>query len=160
MATRLGLGLPEHKARTTPHRRLPAVADGRLAPPPRERLTRFHGDSAARLPTDPGLTHHASPLVHYLLLSTRHPDGRGKAEYLSRLGYSQDTAPELDPDLREQILSLDAQPGRPSPYGQKYEILGPLTGPNGKNAWVRTIWIVLTGETAPRLVTLIPAEKP
>ncbi len=59
----------------------------------------------------------------------------------------------------EQILSLDAQPGRPSPYGQKYEILGPLTGPNGKNAWVRTIWIVLTGETAPRLVTLIPAGE-
>ena len=93
-------------------------------------------------------------------MSTTHPDGRGKAEYLGRLGYSQDTAGELDPDLREQILSLDAQPGRPSPYGQKYEILGPLTGPNGKNAWVRTIWIVLTGETAPRLVTLIPAEKP
>ena len=59
----------------------------------------------------------------------------------------------------EQILSLDAQPGRPSPYGQKYEILGPLTGPNGKNAWVRTIWIVLTGEAAPRLVTLIPAGE-
>ena len=94
------------------------------------------------------------------LLSTAHSDGRGKAEYLGRLGYSQDTAGQLDADLREQILSLDAQPGRPSPYGQKYEILGPLTGPNGKNAWVRTIWIVLTGETAPRLVTLIPAEKP
>jgi hypothetical protein len=94
------------------------------------------------------------------LLSTKHPDGRGKAEYLGRLGYSQDTAAELDADLREQILSLDAQPSRPSPYGQKYEILGPLTGPNGKNAWVRTIWIVLTSETAPRLVTLIPAEKP
>jgi len=94
------------------------------------------------------------------LLSVAHPDGRGKAEYLGRLGYSQDTAGQLDADLREQILSLDAQPGRPSPYGQKYEILGPLTGPNGKNAWVRTIWIVLTGETAPRLVTLIPAEKP
>ena len=45
-------------------------------------------------------------------------------------------------------------------YGQKYEILGTLTGPNGNTAWVRTIWIILTGETAPRLVTLIPAEKP
>lgn len=52
------------------------------------------------------------------------------------------------------------QPRRVSPYGQKYEILGPLTGPNGNTAWVRTIWIVLTGETVPRLVTLIPAEKP
>lgn len=94
------------------------------------------------------------------LLSVAHPDGRGKAEYLSRLGYSQYTAGRLEADLREQILSLDAQLGRPSPYGQKYEILGPLTGPNGENAWIRTIWIVLTGETAARLVTLIPAEKP
>jgi hypothetical protein len=89
-----------------------------------------------------------------------HPDGRTKAEYLGRLGHSQEASGRLDVDLREQILSLEAQPGRPSPYGQKYEILGPLTGPNGKNAWVRAIWIVLTGETAPRLVTLIPAEKP
>jgi filamentous hemagglutinin len=94
------------------------------------------------------------------LLSAGHPDGRGKAEYLGRLGYSQDASGQLDADLREQILSLEAQQGRPSPYGQKYEILGPLTGPNGNTAWVRTIWIILKGETAPRLVTLIPAEKP
>ena len=94
------------------------------------------------------------------LLSTIHPDGRGKAQYLGRLGYSQDAFGRLDADLREQVLSLEAQPGRASRYGEKYEILGSLTGPNGNTAWVRTIWIVLTGETAPRLVTLIPAEKP
>ena len=94
------------------------------------------------------------------LLSLGHPDGRGKAEYLRALGYSQDAYSRLETDLREQILTLDAEPGRPSPYGQKYEILGPLTGPKGTTAWVRTIWIVPTGETAPRLVTLIPAEKP
>ena len=93
------------------------------------------------------------------VLSPAHPEGRGKAEYLGRLGYSQDAFEQLEADLREQILSREAQPGRASRYGQKYEILGPLTGPNG-TAWVRTIWIVLTGETAPRLVTLIPAEKP
>ena len=44
-------------------------------------------------------------------------------------------------------------------YGQKYEILGPLTGPNGTLAWVRTIWIIPTDHSAPRLVTLIPVEK-
>lgn len=57
-------------------------------------------------------------------------------------------------------MSLDVEPGRRSSYGRKYEILGLLTGPNGSTAWVRTIWIVRVGETAPRLVTLIPAEKP
>jgi hypothetical protein len=94
------------------------------------------------------------------LLSVGHPDGRGKAEYLGRLGYSQDAFEQLDADLRLQILSRGAQPGRASRYGQKYEILGSLTGPNGNTAWVRTIWIIITGETAPRLVTLISAEKP
>jgi hypothetical protein len=94
------------------------------------------------------------------LLSPTHPDGRAKAEYLGKLGYSQDTVLQLEADLREQVLSRDAQPGRASLYGQKYEILAPLTGPNGNTAWVRTIWIVLVGETAPRLVTLIPTEKP
>jgi len=93
------------------------------------------------------------------LLSLRHPDGRGKAEYLGGLGYSQDAPEQLEADLRAHLLAIDAQPGRASRYGQKYEILGLLTGPNGNTAWVRTIWIVLTGETAPRLVTLIPAEK-
>jgi hypothetical protein len=76
------------------------------------------------------------------------------------LGYSQSAFGRLELDLREQILSLEAQPGRSSPYGQKYEILGPLTGPNGSSAWIRTIWIIRTGESVPRLVTLIPAEKP
>lgn len=94
------------------------------------------------------------------LLSSKHPDGRAKAEYLDRLGYSQDTFLQLEADLREQVLSRNAQPVRASLYGQNYEILGPLTGPNGSTGWVRTIWIILTGETAPRLVTLIPAEKP
>jgi hypothetical protein len=94
------------------------------------------------------------------LLSPTHPDGRAKAEYLGRLGYSQDTFLQLEADLRDQVLCRDAQPGRASLYGQKYEILGPLAGPNGSTGWVRTIWIILTAETAPRLVTLIPAEKP
>jgi hypothetical protein len=94
------------------------------------------------------------------LLSPTHPDGRAKAEYLGRLGYSQDTFLQLEADLREQVRCRDAQPVRATLYGQKYEILGPLMGPNGSTGWVRTIGIILTGEAAPRLVTLIPVEKP
>ncbi len=73
------------------------------------------------------------------LLSPTHPDGRAKAEYLGRLGYSQDMFLQLEVDVREQVLCRDAQQGRASLYGQKYEILGPLTGPNGSTGWVRTI---------------------
>ncbi len=94
------------------------------------------------------------------ILSPTHPDGRAKAAYLARLGYTQADWRRLEADLRAQILTRDAEPVRASAYGQKYEILGPLTGPNGTAAGVRTIWIILASETVPRLVTLIPEEKP
>lgn len=93
------------------------------------------------------------------ILSPTHPDGRAKAAYLARLGYVQSEWRRLEEDVRQQILSRDAEQAKPSAYGQKYEILGPLTGPNGTAAWIRSIWIVLKGEEIPRLVTLIPVEK-
>ena len=93
------------------------------------------------------------------VLSPTHPDGRAKAAYLALLGYTQADWGRLDADLREQILTRDAQPAKPSAYGQKYEILGPLTGPNGSTAWVRTIWMILRDGTVPRLVTIVPLEK-
>jgi hypothetical protein len=93
-------------------------------------------------------------------MSPIHPDGRAKAQYLARLGYSADDGPRLEADLRNQHLSREAKPGKPSPYGHKYEILGPLSGPNGRTAWTRTVWIIRTGENKPRLVTLVPEEKP
>jgi hypothetical protein len=93
------------------------------------------------------------------VLSSAHPEGRFKAAYFLHLGYSQADWEQLDADLREQHLSREAEPGTPSPYGEKYEILAPLTGPNGVTAWVRSVWIVLSGENAARLVTLIPEER-
>lgn len=79
---------------------------------------------------------------------------------MSGLGYSPESWPQLERDLRDQHLVLEARPGRVTPWGRKYEILGPLRGPNGETAWIRTVWIVLEGETVVRFITLIPAEKP
>jgi hypothetical protein len=94
------------------------------------------------------------------LLSEQHPDGRSKARYLAGLGYRRVEWPRLVRDLREQILPLEARPVRNSPWGTKYEILGVLRGPNGRTAWIRSIWIVLRNETRPRLVTLTPWSEP
>lgn len=93
------------------------------------------------------------------LLSFDHPDGQGKARYLARLGYTRERWEQLARDLRQQILPLEARPTRRSPWGMKYEILGVLRGPNGRAAAIRSIWIVLHGDTRPRLVTLIPQEE-
>jgi len=94
------------------------------------------------------------------ILNPDNPDGRAKAAFLTRLGYSREEWVRLELDLRQQHLLEDAAPGQASPYGVKYEILGRLKGPSGREAWVRTIWIVLSGQTQPRLVTLVPGEKP
>jgi len=94
------------------------------------------------------------------VLAADHPEGGGKAKYLGLLGYSRSDWQMLEADLRTQHLSLEATVGKPSAYGQKYEILGPLRGPNGATGWIRTVWIVPTGDERPKFVTLIPEQEP
>jgi hypothetical protein len=92
------------------------------------------------------------------VLSAAHPDGSAKAVYLAGLGYTRAEWWRLERDVRDQILTRDAVELGDSVYGTKYEILGPLTGPNGSSGWVRTIWILPWGQANPRLVTLVPME--
>ena len=66
----------------------------------------------------------------------------------------------LDLDLREQHLSQEAIPGQKSHYGEKYEILAPLVGPNGKMRWLRSVWMIRKGESIARFITLIPEKRP
>jgi len=73
------------------------------------------------------------------LLSEEHPDGRSKARYPARLGYSREEWGRLERDLREQVLPLEARLVGESPWGSKYEILGGLRGRSGRAAWIRSI---------------------
>lgn len=101
----------------------------------------------------------ASEKLRDYLLSPTHPVGRFKAPFFNALGYSQDRWEKLEEDLRLQHLSLDALPGQRNEYGQKYEIHGPMTGPNGKSANLVSVWIILNGATRPRFITAYPGEQ-
>jgi hypothetical protein len=90
------------------------------------------------------------------LLSSAHPIGRFKATFFASLGYSREESDQLREDFRALIASESAVFGEKSPYGQKYEVRGTLTGPAGRSARVVTVWIVLVGETSPRFVTAYP----
>lgn len=94
------------------------------------------------------------------LLSPSHPVGRFKVSFFAALGYSQEQWQQLEVDLRAQHLPQDAQPATASSYGQKYEIRAILIGPNGRSAEVVSIWIILAGEDAPRLVAAYPGGTP
>jgi hypothetical protein len=99
-----------------------------------------------------------SKLQDYLL-STSHPVGRFKARFFSGLGYTSEDWQRLESDLRNLVSSEDAVPGQESPYGQKYEVRGPLTGPSGATSEIVTVWIVLAGGDAPRFITAFPGAR-
>ncbi|MCI0603133.1 C50 family peptidase [bacterium] len=94
------------------------------------------------------------------ILNPSNPDGRSKARFLEEIGYQQKDWQGLEADLRVQHLSTAASTGRSSEYGKKYEIVAPLTGPNGQTRWFRSIWMIRKGESVARFITLIPERRP
>ncbi len=91
------------------------------------------------------------------LLSFSHPIGRYKAAFFATLGYSADAPEVFERDLaallKTEISELDV-----TEFGRKLSSRGFLTGPNGRQACVLAIWIILSGEHSPRLVTAYPED--
>ena len=94
--------------------------------------------------------------VRDYLLSPSHPVGRFKAVVFLALGYTQDNWGKLKDDLLAIAQTGDAVPAEPSTYGQKYEVSGKLTGPNGQVRYFKTLWLVESGKSVPRFLTAYP----
>lgn len=79
-----------------------------------------------------------------------------KSRFLASAGYTLENWKTLKKDLEEQILRLEAEWQDEDEYGIFYAIKGNLLGPNGKNLFVRTIWMKEHSTGKIRFVTLIP----
>lgn len=101
---------------------------------------------------DPNAVIATAKLTGYLLVPLAKDD---KSQFLAQAGYTIENWQQLERDLREQILCLEALPTAQTQYGQKYAITGDLNSPNGRTIRVKTIWID-TGEMT-QFVTLFPA---
>lgn len=88
-----------------------------------------------------------------------HPVGRFKEAVFSGMGYTRDDWMRLEADIRGQHLPLEVSGTAPSKFGQKYMISGPITGPIGRIVVFKSVWIVLKGQSAPRLVTIYPESR-
>ena len=100
-----------------------------------------------------------SAKLYNYLLSTSHSAGKGKAKFFRKFGFDKYNANALKIGLlsiaqAEEVLNITT-----TPFGVKYLIDGSLLTPLGITINVRTIWIVETGEDAPRFVTAIPRSK-
>lgn len=91
-------------------------------------------------------------LIGYLL-SLDHEDGRSKAEFFARRGYS---APGR---LRRDLVALaQGAPRRKirTEHGFKYVVEGIVSAPDGSRYTLRSIWHQDKRSTIPRLVTAYP----
>lgn len=84
------------------------------------------------------------------------PASQGKAAFFQALGFSLDEWGVLQSALLEMAQNGLATPGQVSEFGTKYEIHGTIVGPIGRQAVIRTVWIIDAGEDYPRLVTAYP----
>jgi len=90
------------------------------------------------------------------LLSDSHPIGRFKAAFFKRVGFDQSNWDELRDALLLIVRENDAEEGDASEYGQKFLVLGRITGPSGRMAEVQTVWMIPADSDAPRFVTVYP----
>lgn len=96
-------------------------------------------------------------LTRYLLV-WRYADD--KSQFLAQAGYGQDNWQQLEANLRNQILPLDAvRSDEPNQFGDVYEIRGVLSGVNGVNLAVVTIWMVEYETQQTKFITLYPDKE-
>lgn len=90
------------------------------------------------------------------LLASANPRARGKPAFFRALGFSLADWQALQAALLQLGRDGVATPGQVSEFGTKYEVRATICGPTGRQAVVRTVWIVNAGEDCPRLITAYP----
>lgn len=94
--------------------------------------------------------------VRDYLLSPVNPRTKGKPAFFHALAFGLENWEALRVALAEVARTGTATAGQTSEFGTKYEIRATITGPTGRRATIRTVWIVNAGETLPRFITAFP----
>ncbi|HLF24819.1 MAG TPA: hypothetical protein VJG32_00665 [Anaerolineae bacterium] len=90
------------------------------------------------------------------LLSASHREGRGKARFFTRFGFTADSWQALVEALVRHVIDHEVASIEPSPFGTRYTVDGALKAPDGRTPYVRSVWFIETGEELPRFVTAYP----
>lgn len=93
------------------------------------------------------------------LLSESHPDGRAKAAFFIKFGFTVEQWNVLAESLRKHGMSYPVSKIVKSEYGVRYCVDGPIETPDASHPHIRTVWIVEEGSTGPRLITAYPIEE-
>ncbi len=90
------------------------------------------------------------------LLSAAHPNGRHKAQYFARFGFSANTWQQLAEALIRHAQEHEVAKQDVSPFGIRYVIDGAIMSPDGRNPPIRAVWFMEKGAAIPYFVTAYP----
>ena len=94
--------------------------------------------------------------VRDFLLSPVNPRARGKSAFFHALGFNISNWETPRWALLDIARSGNANLGQESEFGAKYEVRAIITGPAGRQAVIKTVWIVDAGDDQPRFITAHP----
>jgi hypothetical protein len=95
----------------------------------------------------------AAKLRDYVL-SPAHPQGGSKARvFAAVLGITHDDWRYLREQLLTGVRWASVRPRESTPWGDLYEAVFDVTGPDGRTHGVRTGWIIRTDDPRPHLTT-------
>ena len=97
-------------------------------------------------------------IVDYLL-SSFHKDGKGKADFFKRFGFTVELWHILAEALVKQALENEVMKKENTPFGTRYVVEGNLETPSGRRAKVRAVWFIEFENTVPRLATAYPLRR-
>ena len=98
----------------------------------------------------------ASEKLCLYLLNQAHRRGGSKARLLLSMGYTAGDWQRLETDLRAQHLTANVKLQTTTDYGERYEVIAPLIGPNGRSIVFCSVWQIDIGTEYPRLITMYP----
>ncbi|HHY74043.1 MAG TPA: minor capsid protein [Bacillus bacterium] len=102
---------------------------------------------------------HSDKLVKYAL-NKEHPKGKDKAiAFEKALGYTVENYQDLIDNVMNNLGKYPAKYKSSSKYGESYEVLMNLTGPNSKNANVITGWLFNKETNEAKLTTIYVTNK-
>lgn len=93
------------------------------------------------------------------LLSPTHRDGRPKAPFFTRFGFSPAAWETLARTLIRHAAENEVTEVEGAPYGTRYVIEGMIHAPDGRTPAIRLVWFIETGEQDPRFVTSYPLRR-
>jgi hypothetical protein len=90
------------------------------------------------------------------LLDLAHPIGGGKARFFLSFGFRREEWNLLAVAFRKHSQENPVANSMSDADGVTYLIEGLLETPSGRKPRVRTIWLIETGQVAPRFITAYP----